>query len=614
MAQLLHNYFQDMAWPYITNVSPTETRPHWIYGSNTMSTVRGQQVRRPGFTAYTTDELTGTVYRIYTWQLWGGTYFVMLSVLDGSTTKVYKLKVGTDTTFQLLAVANSSTTTPYDFDVSGNFLFMGNGTDMWKYDGTTVTKWGIAKPAAAPTATPAAGALSPTSGFRWKYAFGTTVHVGDISDSSVSSGAQSSKKFAITGSTTADTQVTRVYIFRTTDGGGTWFKVTDVAYSVGWSYDDTTTDVLLSNVQAPEAAQNVPPVASRGVTFFANRLWTHAGDTVYFSNFEEQLLGREEESFDSLNKFRFGAEVIGLAVVQKALLVLTASSIYRIIGDTRNTFARAPFLSRFGIRNMRNKTQAAKVVAWFDTSSTVWYTDAASLKELSLPIRPDFESFGQATSSITFHNAGKIKWLVLQDSALNKMYTFDQDLGQWNVPWSIGGTAIHSGEVSAGDVRLFTALKGSTKSKILYMTPATYTDVTVSVDTFTPSATYAAELKTGNINIVPSSDNGPRDGLTGWGDMQMVGLERNSVLLSKVALLTDDDPSDTALTYTDITPNRTDPSLRTQGTTLKEDWFFARKPSAKRVSIDLQWVAASTEFKLHTLDVAYELGNTSGEF
>lgn len=600
MAQLIHTYLDNVALPYISMASPTETRPHWVTGSNCIANIRGQLTRRPGFSEYTSDTVTGTVKRIFTWRRWGAGYYIMLSVQDGSQIKVYKLLIGTDTTFQLLSTATSTSVYPYDFDISNNYVFFGDGVDMWKYDGTTVTKWGIAKPAAAPTATPGTGSLSPTSGFRYRYAFGTDVHVGAISDESVSTGPQTSKHFTITGSTTTDTQVTQVYVFRTTDGGATYDQLPNspVAYSGSWSVVDNATDQQLTNQDGPDLNQNLPPTPSRGVKFFANRLWTFKGDTVYFSNFEEQKMGLEEESFDILNKYRFGGEVTGLAVVQKSLIVLMASGFYRITGDSRDNFTRAPFIYRFGTNGPHNMSQDSRMFGWLDVSGTVWSTDGSSMQEVSLPIRPDTASIDQTVSSIAFHNAGIWRLLVVQDAGQDKMWVFDQDLGQWNVPWSIGGSAVYSGEVAPGDVRLLVARNG----QILVFDPDQFEDA---------EEPYTAFVQTGLINMIPATATTPRDGLTGWGTCQMIGIERNEFAPYNVSISMDEDP--VYATMTSIIDNKVDPAFRTQGVHLQTDWVYARQPSGFRVTVQLDWTNVSDQFKLYTLDVVSDPGMV-GEF
>src|SRR5712671_1173279 len=152
----LHHFVTNPGMPYIANASVTETRPHYKAGSNVLSSIRGFVSKRPGNPTYTSDVFPQPVMRIFGWRLWAGAFFVMANAVGGGQSLVYKLKIGTDSTFGA-AIFTSSSATPFDFVTSNNVVYFGNGTDMKKYDGTTVTNWGIAKPAAAPTATAVAG-------------------------------------------------------------------------------------------------------------------------------------------------------------------------------------------------------------------------------------------------------------------------------------------------------------------------------------------------------------------------------------------------------------------------------------------------------------------------
>src|SRR5581483_4871461 len=158
----VHHYTQQTNLPYITNANVTETRPHYVAGQNVLSSLKGYVEKRYGNPTYTTDIFNGSVQRLFGWRRWSGAFFVMASVTTSSQSKVYKLQIGTDTTFQ--SIFTSSSTTAFDFTVSNNQVYFGNSTDMEKYDGTTVTKWGIAKPAAAPNASQGAGSISAAAG------------------------------------------------------------------------------------------------------------------------------------------------------------------------------------------------------------------------------------------------------------------------------------------------------------------------------------------------------------------------------------------------------------------------------------------------------------------
>lgn len=584
------NYQQNPVLPYISNASPTETKPHYKSGSNVATNVRGYVGRRPGFRTWTTDVFTNSILRIFQWRRWNGAFYVMVNEVGGGQSKVYKQKLGTDATFVL--IFTSAVASPFDFVTGNNQVYFGNGTDMKKYDGTTVTNWGIAKPTNAPTATLASGSINASNGgYSWRYAFGNSVtgHVGAISSATTYTGNFTGRNYVITGSTTTDAQVDQVHIYRTADGGSIWYELPNspVAYSGTWSITDSSPDGNLNTAsQASLLSMNLPPTASQGCCFFAGRIWTFAGDKVYYSNFEEEINGINDESFYSINQYHIGQQVQGLVTTQRALLIYTSSTIQRIIGDSLQTFQLQPFLTRTGTQQQANVVSGGgRTVGWLDSTGTVNISDGIGVQELGLPIRVDIATIAQLSASIGFHNAGTTQWLIVQDSSQTKMWVYDMDNGMWMVPWTIGGTAVFSAETAAG---VYTLLIASTANKILQCDTAIFQDLGVS---------YAGSLVTSLFDLC--AGRGPGE----VGDLEYIALETNAVPATTISYLTDEDPSLGSFTPINAADAIVDAPNRTQGTNLVEKWYYSRIKTARRAAMSFAWAAASTEFRLYSMDL-----------
>lgn len=143
---LSYRHIRDTALEFISSTSVTDTEPQYIDGSNILTSYKGYAERRPGFplsvedagpTAFTAPQ------RTFCWRKWAGAFYIMVCDVDtvAMTSKVYKLAVGVDQVFDRIFTSNVAE--PFDFVVSNNYLFFGNGTDMKKWDGQTVTNWGI---------------------------------------------------------------------------------------------------------------------------------------------------------------------------------------------------------------------------------------------------------------------------------------------------------------------------------------------------------------------------------------------------------------------------------------------------------------------------------------
>lgn len=154
-------------FPYKSYTSPVDETPHFIQGAqNILASQIGYCEKRPGFSTKLESVLStipGTIVRIFPWRRWGGSFFVMLSVIDSGVSKVYKYEIGADASFVLIWTSTSGV--PFDFVVSNNFCYFGNATDMRKYQGTTVSKWGCDDSGFAPSIALITGSLPPGMSF-----------------------------------------------------------------------------------------------------------------------------------------------------------------------------------------------------------------------------------------------------------------------------------------------------------------------------------------------------------------------------------------------------------------------------------------------------------------
>jgi hypothetical protein len=149
----------------------------------------------------------------------------MVNEVTASSSNVYKLAFGTDSAF--VNIFNSTTAQPFNFIVDGNTLYFGNGTDMKKYDGTTVSNWGITAPSVAPTITPTGTGL--TGDYSWLYCYynSLTGHISSPSPVSATTTLATNRSADISATASTDTQVTGIKVFRTTaGGGGIFFEIT----------------------------------------------------------------------------------------------------------------------------------------------------------------------------------------------------------------------------------------------------------------------------------------------------------------------------------------------------------------------------------------------------
>jgi hypothetical protein len=600
-----HRYVYNAAVPYDTQSSPLNRQPRWIAGQNVLTSIKGIAERRPGFPSGIETDPTTFVKpgRIYGWRKWSGAFLIMVNDITATQSKIYQKTAGVG---NFASLYTGGVAAPYDFATFNNGIFFGNGSECRKWNGNPLTSpplWGVVSPATAPGAfvfgSPDPSGLSAQIGYRWVYCYHTIYgQVSSPSPISINSLAFTPRLISISGVTSADPQVDSILLFRTTDGGGDiFFQVPGSIPNTGstWTFTDGTHDEDLLADVAPPAFANDPPPAMRGIVEYATRLWGFSGDSVYYSAFEEQTLGVAEESYPPTNRFRFGSEVTNLQVVNEGILVhCNGSSVYKISGDTLDTFRKDPLFQKMGCRFNAASCSVGKAAVWLDTANLVRSSDGYSQKEMSLDIRPDIAAINQSTSQMVYHSDGAHQWIILMDPTAGKLRVWDLDRENWMPPWVITGSAIASVETSAG---VFQLLLAHSSGKILACNYSSYLD---NGSPYTADATHCM------VNITAEDTTGR------LATFEYLALETNSHEPSVVQRVADTDPNGSAaFTWTDITANKTVPDLRsTYGGGMLEGWYKDRTVAGRRIAFKLTWPTENSNFNLYGYDITGSEGQT----
>lgn len=620
--QLEHRQVTNTALSFRTLDSPVSTDPRFADGQNILTSIRGYSERRPGFASSSVPgTFVGTIKRVFWWRLWGGNFVAMVCSVDDKNSYVYKYVPATDTTASMI-FTQAGSTEPFDFVVSNNTCFMGNGAagSMQAYTGTggATRNWGITAPASAPTLGLTGTGISGVAvGFYYCYTYcnSTSGHESSPSPISSCSGLFSNKTVTVALTASTDPQVNQIRVYRTTDGGsnnpslmqeiaGSPFTNTTA------TVNDATADTALGTRTAPPAHRNDPPPACKGFVTYGGRIWGFSNATTYFSGFEEIRFGVLEESWPSGidgNAYPWNSEVTGHGSLADGIAVFTANTIFKVEGDSLDTFRRYILAQHQGTRQRAAVHSFGGVCVWLDTSGSVWLLGG---NELSQDIRPTLSGIDPTKAALAIHMQNQYRWVVLMDGANGLLYVYDLDTTQWMPPWSIQGgcTAIHSGETALGVYDLCLAINGN----IQKMTPSNYQDV---------SSTYTAFGKTNLFNIVPDSkllEAFDRENPEWRGNIVRFSIESGTVLPSKVQVVVDDATTTTqnfnATSHTagwqDITSlnnNPVAPPMRQQGTVLQEHQYMTtgKVPMGRRIGVWLQWAAANSNFLMYSMGIGY---------
>lgn len=371
-------------------------------------------IRRPAYSRFSSTAFGVNDYPLnfHSFQNTSGT----IRPLVDTPGSVYSFTASTNS-----AVFTKGTTARGDFFTSGDYVYYCNGTDTKKWDGSTWTNWGITAPAAAPTFVYVGGALTTSNGgYTYGYAYANTAsgHVSAMSGASASTGNLSSQNVTVSYTASADPQVNAIWIFRTTDGGGTYYFLAQVANATS-SYTDSTADSGLNTFEvAPLSPNQAPcPAGASLVTSWDGRLWVSSGRTIYWTQ-SGTTLGVGDESFNlSTNRFKLPRVVKGFAPTSQGLLVFTSDVTWVITGAGGVYFIN-PWQKNFGIKKPGNIAQDGDLVFVF-TSRSQLFAIGSTLNEIGFAIREKLAAMNPNNVTIAVHRSGTDEGLFVSDGSAN---------------------------------------------------------------------------------------------------------------------------------------------------------------------------------------------------
>lgn len=456
-------------------------------GQNIELSNRATLVRRPGLTKYCSAAFGSSDYPLnyYSFRNLAGTR----KLLVDTPTKVVTFTTGAQTTLY-----SKGTTQQTYFQAVANAVYMCDGTNAKKWDGTTVSKWGIATPVTNVTITNvAAGALSPTVGYQYVYTYrnSTTGHESTASPISASTGPQTSKNFKLIGTLSTDPQVDTINIYRTLDGGSTFYYLATVANNSGFSvtgYTDSTPDSGLNNlITAPTNHSNDPaPTGINNVTFHMGRLWGAVGHYVYFAGGPDTLVGVPEEAWPPAYVFSFPGAVTAMISTTAGLLVFTANDSFIIRGSDSGSFYAGTWQKNFGVIS-QDCVAADGDLIYLYTSNRQLFCIADTLDEVGFAIGDRLRAnFDPTLTTLSLFRNGDDSGLFVSNG-VDTVERYSVAKNAWSTPavYAGGVGAIGAVTVTDGDTRLmFGRPTGS--GYILYRNTANWTD---DGATYTPYAT-----------------------------------------------------------------------------------------------------------------------------
>ena len=345
-------------------------------------------------------------------------------------------------------------------------------------------------------------------------------------------------------------------VYRTTDGGGTFFLLFQVVNvggtqtftdshnesgAGGGVFNDPVPDTSLDTTTvAPTTTSNGPPPtvappATTGadpiapctrIVEYAGRLWYGINEYLFFSALEELNVGVPEECWpagDLLpNFYRMPKGIAQLEVTPSGLLVTTRTETIRVEGTNRASFNPRPFLGGIGGAGGQNRAsiEAGDYAAWLTQDFRIVVVHGDSYAVLSNEIGKQIENYADAGANIDikFWAHGDKEWLVIAAHDPNtpsntRWVIYDMNLSRlqsnnfWFVPWIVESSALAVGQKSYTDSenKLWVTLWDGTNTRIARMNidATDYEDLDPTTGT---GDTYAWTVTTSLLGV-PQGDH-----------------------------------------------------------------------------------------------------------
>jgi len=304
-------------------------------------------------------------------------------------------------------------------------------------------------------------------------------------------------------SSAIDPQADYVAIFRTKDGGGTYYLIPstynqNTVYTLPLSeylangYTDTTVDADLNFLISPALSEeNTPPgdvgTGSQGMinfTYHLSRLFGSVGNVVYWSSGPDAPVGNGNEGWPPDNSFTFPSLVKRIVPTSIGALVFTVSDVYLIAGKATSASPLFPIPYVLGLGLLSYNALSLNGTLIYLLSADNQFVELnphSGVTQLGNPIGDKLQAWDPSTAYVTWHVSGSRDQAIYVSDGSTGWYrlmtTPSPETGQTWSPFATiqgGCKAVQSIEVSPGVTKL---LLGPTSSgPILQRDYSVYTD------------------------------------------------------------------------------------------------------------------------------------------
>lgn len=344
------------------------------------------------------------------------------------------------------------------------------------------------------------GTLAGAIGYEYVYCYGNSItnHVSTASPATNSTGPVANAIINISVVASSDPQVNQIRVFRTVDGGSTFFELPtspylNVTQTIQDQAPNTGTGGLQLDSIAPIADNNdPPPVGIINLIYNNGSIWGSVNNTVVYSRWPDGTLGVPVESFPPDNYFIFPSAVTALVPTSQGIAVFTTSDLYIIVGSPSQGYEAGLSLTRLGLLSAKALSVNGTIIYMMSSDSQFLSLDPSSgVSELGMPIGDLLDGtntiatvrpvYSPITTYVTWHVQGSSDKAIYVANGSTGWFRLSPTASpETGFTWSPfaqivnGCQAVQSVEVSPGQYRLL--IGPSVSGPILQRDQTVYAD------------------------------------------------------------------------------------------------------------------------------------------
>ena len=284
-----------------------------------------------------------------------------------------------------------------------------DGTVVWQNAGP----WGV----------PATAAVI----YGYAYKNSVTNDISSMSPASQPISVIGGNQVTVKGAYSPDTQVDTVVLYRTEQGGSTFFyldEIPNIPTGTTWSYGDTTPDSGLTiQIQAQVAGQGTPlPSGATCMAYHLQRIFVAVGNVVYVSSGPDAIASTSSGNAGFNTTFTAQSKITRFWVSPLGLIVFTVRDSYIILGSGTDSdpLYMTTFVDRLALLHYDAfTTHLTTPYMMLGNQMVVALDPSAGITEVSFPIADRIEAeMNPATAFVTYHSqASRENALYVSDGA-----------------------------------------------------------------------------------------------------------------------------------------------------------------------------------------------------